>query len=345
MEDAKMKIGSLLLEKTVLLSPMSGVTHIPFRLICKEMGAGLVYTEFTSSWGLMKENLAALRRIEIHPDEHPVGAQIFGSDPEVLAEAARLVVQQGADLVDINMGCWVPKVVKSGSCAALLRDKGLARNLMLAVVQAVDVPVTIKMRKGWDGGGFEALEIAQIAQDVGIKAVTIHGRSAKQGFKGKSDWGAIADVKKLVSIPVIANGDIFTPQDVLRVMEETGCNGVMIGRAACGNPWLFKEIQHFLSTGNVLPSPTLGERAQIMLRHARHWGDLVGEEKAMREMRKHFCWYVRGLREASRLREKLTKVETLPELEEVLYKKWNVHEICHSGQSEGIPVSFNHLIN
>lgn len=318
MEGSKMKIGSLILENPVLLSPMSGVTHMPFRLICKEMGAGLVYTEFTSSWGLMKENLAALRRIEIHPGEHPVGAQIFGSDPVVLAEAARLVVQQGADLVDINMGCWVPKVVKSGSCAALLRDKELAKDIMSAVVQAVDVPVTIKMRKGWDIDGFEALEVAHIAEEAGVQAVTIHGRSAKQGFKGKCDWNAIAEIKKTVSIPVIANGDIFTPQDVVRVMEETGCDGLMLGRAVCGNPWLFREINQFLSTGSALPSPGVEDRAHIILRHARHWAELVGEEKAMREMRKHFCWYVRGLRDAARLREKFVKVTTLAELENIL---------------------------
>ncbi|MBI3910403.1 MAG: tRNA dihydrouridine synthase DusB [Armatimonadetes bacterium] len=264
-----LRIGSLTLWPPLVLAPMAGHTDTVLRRLCKEQGAGLVVTELTSSYGLYFRNARSLKFLRWTEAERPIGAQIFGADPEVMAEAARLVSQVEPDLIDVNMGCWVPKVARTGAGAALLCDLKRAEAVMKAVVRAASVPVTIKTRTGWDGEVGSALELARVAEVVGVAAVTIHGRTAKQGFTGAADWRPIAEAAAALSIPVIGNGDVATPADAERMFRQTGCAAVMIGRAALGNPWIFRDVRHALHTGEVLPPPTPRERIEMVRRHAR----------------------------------------------------------------------------
>jgi tRNA-dihydrouridine synthase B len=263
------EIGGVRVWPPVLLAPMAGETGSVLRILCKRMGAGLVCTELTSSHGLYYKNPRSFDYLKWTEEEHPISAQIFGAEPEIMAEAARMCCEAGADLIDINMGCWVPKVAKTGAGASLLKDLNRAAAVMSAVVAASSVPVTIKTRVGWDGCIGSAVEMGKVAESVGVAAIAIHGRTAKQGFTGDADWGPIRETKEAVGIPVIGNGDVRTPQDASRMLAETGCDGVMVGRAALGNPWIFREINGYLLRGAIPAPPTPDERLEIALEHAR----------------------------------------------------------------------------
>ena len=300
-----MDIRAVLRSNPLVLAPMAGITDFPFRRICREMGAGLVFSEMLSVEALVREHKRTFGMLHTDPSERPVVFQIFGSNPRSMAEAASIVSQGEVDFLDINMGCPVPKILKSGAGSALLRDLGRAREIMAAVVEASAVPVTVKIRIGWDAQNIVATDLSRAAETVGIAAVTVHGRTKAQGFSGRADWSMIKAVKDAVGIPVIGNGDVRSAQDAKRMLEETGCDGVMIGRAIEGNPWIFRETRRYLETGILPPHPTLDERRTVMLRHLKDMVRLVGEDIGVREMRKHLCWYTKGLQGGSEFRERI----------------------------------------
>jgi tRNA-dihydrouridine synthase B len=310
-----MSIREILRNNPLVLAPMAGITDFPFRMICKELGAGLVFSEMVSVEALVREHKRTFNMLHTDPAERPVVFQIFGSKPKSMADAARIVSQGVVDFIDINMGCPVPKVLKCGAGSALLRDIGLAKEIMAAVVEASSVPVTVKIRLGWDSQNIVAADLARAAESVGIAAVTVHGRTKVQGFSGHADWSMIKVVKGSVGIPVIGNGDVRGAQDAKRMMDETGCDGVMIGRAIQGNPWIFREARQHLETGVVPPHPSHEERQAIMLRHLNDMVKLRGENIGVREMRKHLCWYTKGLAGGAEFR---TKVNHLLRVEEVV---------------------------
>lgn len=296
-------IGEVKIYGPLVLAPMAGVTDGPFRRIARSMGADLVYTEMLSDKALVFGNEKTREMIRLSDDERPVACQIFGSDPEFMARAAEIVSTAGADIIDINMGCPTPKIVKNGEGAALMRNPDLAAQIVRSVVSAVDKPVTVKIRKGWDSGSVNAVRIAQIAEGEGARAIAVHGRTRDQFYSGHADWGIIAAVKESVSIPVIGNGDVRSPGDAKRMLDETGCDAVMIGRGALGYPWIFKQSQEFLMTGEIPPGPSLEERLSVMLHHFDEMIKAKGEETAVLQMRKHFAWYLKGLPGAARLRD------------------------------------------
>lgn len=298
-----MQIGQITITPPVALAPMAGVTDLPFRLLVKEMGCGLVYTEMISDQGLLYGNARTQELLRLDPREHPVAVQLFGSTPSTLARAASLAVAAGADIIDINMGCPTPKIVKNGAGAALMRQPALAYEIMCQVVAAVSVPVTVKIRKGWDDSEVNAVELARLAERAGVQAVAVHGRTRAQFYAGTADWEIIARVKDSVAIPVIGNGDVKSPADARRLLTSTGCDGIMIGRGAQGNPWLFHQVVHYLVTGEILPPPTLRERLTMLLRHLDLMVAYKGEYIACREMRRHAAWYLRGLPGAAQLRQ------------------------------------------
>ncbi|MFA4884916.1 MAG: tRNA dihydrouridine synthase DusB [Desulfotomaculaceae bacterium] len=313
-----MKIGSVELENPVIAAPMAGITDRAFRILAREAGCSLVHTEMVSDQALLYGNTKTCSLLNISGEAGPVSMQIFGSDPGYMAEAAEIVANRGAWILDINMGCPTPKIVKNGEGSALMRNPEKAAAIVRAVVQRVKAPVTVKMRKGWDESSVNAVELARLVVDAGVSAVTVHGRTRSQFYTGKADWEIIAAVKKAVDVPVIGNGDIWTPEDALAMMEQTGCDGVMIGRAALGNPWIFSQAVHFLKTGELLPGPTLKERVATALRHFHLLVEIKGEIVAVREMRKHAAWYMKGLRGAARLRELINKAKSKEEIKEVL---------------------------
>jgi nifR3 family TIM-barrel protein len=317
-----MRYGDIEIWTPVVLAPMAGITAHPFRLLCKKYGrVGLVVTELISSHAIHYKNKKTFGMFDWTDEERPVFCQLFGADPATMAEAAQVVVERGADGVDINMGCWVPKVAKTGAGAALLKDLCQAEAVVKAVVNAVpQVPVTVKVRSGWDSRDVTAIRFAKAAVDLGVKAVTVHARFASQGFTGTADWSVIGRVKEAVgdAIPVVGNGDIETPQDAKRMMTETGCDGVMVGRAAMGNPWLLGQIGLYLETGMLSPDPTVSERLQVAREHARLQVELQGEEIACKELRGLLGHYFKGVPGAGRIRESLVKAKTLAEVEAVL---------------------------
>lgn len=291
------------LENPLVLAPMAGVCDMPYRLLCKEMGCALVYTEMISAMGLKYSDRDTLKILEIGEGEWPVAAQVFGSDPDVVAYAAGVMERRGAAIVDINMGCPVPKIVKSGEGSALMRRPGVAADIVRRVKQSVGVPVTVKIRKGWDEHLENAVEVALACEEAGADAIAVHGRTRDQGYSGEADWGVIARVAAAVKVPVIGNGDVVKPSDALGLLERTRCSGVMIGRAAMGNPWIFKRALCYMTTGEEPPEPSAAERLQVALRHLDMAVEFKGEKVASREMRKHLAWYIRGLRGSSRMRE------------------------------------------
>ena len=297
-----MQIGKIKLVNPVILAPMAGVTDLPFRLLAKEMNCGLVYSEMVSDKGLMYKNCHTVEMLKIDERERPVAMQIFGSEPDSMAAAARYVEQAGTDIIDINMGCPTPKIVKNGSGSALMCQPELAYRIMVSVVEAVNVPVTVKIRKGWNNSSVNAVQMAQLAQKAGIAAIAVHGRTREQFYSGEADWDIIRQVKESVDIPVIGNGDIRTPYDAQRMLQETGCDGLMIGRGAQGNPWIFRQVAQYLATGEIVPPPTPQERLALMIRHLDMLVDYKGEHLGIREMRKHGAWYTKGLHRSTELR-------------------------------------------
>ncbi|MCL6519724.1 MAG: tRNA dihydrouridine synthase DusB [Armatimonadetes bacterium] len=293
---------------------MAGVTNHAFRLICRHHGAAAVWTEMISSYGLRYRNSKTLRMFDWTDEERPVIVQIFGADTDTMASAAAMAEAVGADAIDINLGCPVRKVVRTGAGAALMQNLEQAREVMSAVVQAVSIPVTVKTRKGPDDKHVTAIEVARIAEEVGIAAVTIHGRTAAQGYSGTADWNIIADVKKAVRIPVIGNGDVKSPQDAVRMLTETGCDAVMIGRAALGNPWIFSRTAHYIATGEIPPEPSCAERMEVAREHLRLMTELYGEERGVREMRGQLAWYIKSIPGASQIRRAVSSATTLDEM-------------------------------
>lgn len=302
-----MKIGDIQLKNQVILAPMAGVTDLPFRLLAKEMGCGLVYSEMVSNKGLLYQNCNTITIMQSDERERPVAVQIFGSEPEGMAAAAKMVAQAGADIIDINMGCPTPKIVKNGEGSALMRRPELAYRIMTAVAEAVAVPVTVKFRKGWDESSVNAVEMAKLAQQAGLAAVAVHGRTREQFYAGQADWNIISAVKDSVTIPVIGNGDIRTPYDAERMLTETACDGIMIGRGAQGNPWIFRQVSQYLLTGELLPLPTVRERLAVLIRHLDMLLVYKGEYTGIREMRRHAAWYTKGMPHSAELRLKFNQ--------------------------------------
>lgn len=314
----KMKIGNLTIEHPYILAPMAGVTDLPFRLLCKEQGAGLLCMEMVSAKALQYKNKNTKALLAIHPDEYPVSLQLFGSDPQVISEQAKAIEELPFQILDINMGCPVPKVVKNHEGSALMKDPALVYEIVSRTVKAIRKPVTVKIRKGFDETCINAVEIAKIIEEAGAQAVAVHGRTREQYYAGKADWEIIRKVKEAVKIPVIGNGDITCVADALRMQEQTGCDGVMIGRGARGNPWIFRELKRYDETGVVPPRPDVQEIKAMMLRHARLQVEFKGEYLGIREMRGHIAWYTRGLRGSARLRDEINQVESYEELKNLL---------------------------
>ena len=314
------KIGNVQMENPFVLAPMAGVTDLPFRKLCKEQGAGLLCMEMVSAKAISFKNRNTQALMEIHECENPVSLQLFGSEPELMAEVAKSIEERPFDILDINMGCPVPKVVNNGEGSALLKDPQLIRKIVYAVSHATRKPVTIKVRIGFESCPVDVVEIAKIAEDAGAAAIAVHGRTRQQFYSGTADWDAIRRVKEAVSIPVIGNGDVDSPLKAEELIRQTGCDAVMIGRAVRGNPWIFREMNHYFTTGELLPRPTVEEVREMILRHAKAQIELKGEGPGMREMRKHAAWYTAGMRHSAALRREVCMIETYEELEALLLK-------------------------
>lgn len=314
----QLKIGNVLLENSYVLGPMAGVTDLPFRLLCKEQGAGLLCMEMVSAKGIFYNNKNTESLLQIHPEEVPVSLQFFGSDPKIVSEMAKRVEERPFSILDINMGCPVPKVVRNGEGSALMKNPKLVYELVSATVKAIKKPVTVKIRKGFDDEHINAVEIAKIIEEAGAAAVAVHGRTREQYYSGKADWEIIRQVKEAVSIPVIGNGDVTSGEKAIAMREQTGCDGVMIARGAQGNPWIFSELLEYERTGRLPDRPDVEEIKQTMLRHARLQIEYKGDFTGIREMRKHVAWYTKGLHGAARLRDQINQVESYAELETLL---------------------------
>lgn len=311
-------IGKVGIDNPSVLAPMAGVTDLAFRLLAKEMGCGLVVSEMVSAKGLLYENCRTKDLIRIDPRERPTAIQLFGSVPAELAEAARRVEASGADIIDFNMGCPTHKIVKNGEGSALLRFPDLAATILKEMVAAVDIPVTVKIRAGWDAGSINAVEIARRAEQAGVSAIAVHARTREQFYAGKADWNIIREVKQAVKVPVIGNGDVRTVQDAERLLQETGCDGVMVGRAACGNVWIFRQIATYLKEGRLTPSPSFAEKAATLLRHLDMLTELKGTHIAIREMRRHAVCYVKGLPKSAELRTHFNQAMERSDFEHIL---------------------------
>lgn len=314
----KLTIGNVTLDNNIILAPMAGVTDLPFRLLCSEQGAGLTCMEMVSAKAILYKNKNTEVLLEIHPEEGPTSLQLFGSDPKILSEMAKQIEERPFSILDINMGCPVPKVVNNGEGSALMKQPKLVGEIVSAVSKAIEKPVTVKIRKGFDEQNVNAVEIAKIAEEAGAAAVAVHGRTREQYYAGEADWEIIARVKEAVSIPVIGNGDITDGISARKMMELTGCDGVMVGRAARGNPWLFRQIIAYLRDGTVLHRPDIAEVKEMLLRHAGLQLETKGEYTGIREMRKHFAWYTTGYPNSSRLRQNVNMVEDFETLRRLI---------------------------
>ena len=313
-----LKIGNVEMPNPLVLAPMAGVTDLPFRVLCKEQGAGLICMEMVSAKAILYKNKNTEDLMTIDPGEHPVSLQLFGSDPEILGQIAAQIEERPFDILDFNMGCPVPKVVNNGEGSALMKDPHLVREIVTSMVKAVKKPVTVKIRKGFNEESANAVEIAKILEDCGVAAIAVHGRTRAQFYSGKADWDIIRQVKEAVKIPVIGNGDLLTAEDVIAMEEQTGCDGFMIARGAQGNPWIFRQILHYFETGEHLPKPPASEVAQMILRHARMMLEFKGEYIGIREIRKHAAWYTAGYPHGARLRVAINQVENYEQLETLL---------------------------
>ncbi len=320
-----MRIGSVELENNVFLAPMAGITDMPFRVLCREQGCGLMYTEMVSAKGISYGDAKSFRLAEIRGEEKPAAVQIFGSDPFIMAKVAEKLNDSKADIIDINMGCPTPKITKNGEGCALMLDINLAGSIIRDVARASEKPVTVKLRKGWDSSHVNEVELAKVAEENGAKAVAVHGRTRDMFYSGKADWDIIARVKKAVSIPVIGNGDVFTPRDAKKMLESTKCDAIMIGRGAQGNPWIFRNVLHYLKTGEILPGPSNEEKLRMIIRHMDMLIGQKGEFIGAREMRKHIAWYIKGMRNATRVKQEIFRLSSKNEIIGVL-KRYLIEE-------------------
>ncbi len=309
-------IGGVTLPNNIILAPMAGVSDLPFRLLCHEQGAGLVCMEMVSAKAIYYNNKNTDMLMEIHPDEGPASLQLFGSDPQIISEMAKRIEHRPHAFIDINMGCPVPKVVNNGEGSALMKNPKLVEEILTALVKASSKPVTVKIRKGFDEDHVNAVEIAKIAEDCGVAAVAVHGRTREQYYSGHADWDIIARVKEAVSIPVLGNGDVDSVLKAEEMFQKTGCDGILIGRAAQGNPWIFREVTEYLKTGTILPPPTNEEKKEIILRHAALQLEYKGEYTGVREMRKHLSWYTVGMPNSAKFRQTINTMETMDQLVE-----------------------------
>ena len=314
----KLKIGNVELDNSYVLGPMAGVTDLPFRLLCKEQGAGLVCMEMISAKGILYNNKNTESLLEIHPKETPASLQLFGSDPKIMSEMAKRIEDRNFAILDVNMGCPVPKIVRNGEGSALMKNPKLVYEIVSALVKAIEKPVTVKIRKGFDDTCVNAVEIAKIIEEAGAAAVAVHGRTREQYYSGKADWDIIRQVKEAVSIPVIGNGDVTSAEKAIEMRKVTGCDGVMIARGAQGNPWIFSELVSYEENGVLPERPTVDELKEMMLRHAMLQIKYKGDYLGIREMRKHVSWYTKGLHGSAKLRETINGVESYEELENVL---------------------------
>ncbi len=311
----KIRIGNTELNNNVVLAPMAGVTDLPFRLLCHEMGAGLVCMEMISAKAILYHNRNTEELMQIDAGEHPVSLQLFGADPEIMGQIAESIEERPFEILDINMGCPVPKIVNNHEGSALMKDVDLACEIVRSMVQRVHKPVTVKIRRGFDEAHVNAVEMAKRLEDAGAAALTVHGRTREQFYSGQADWEIIRRVKEAVSIPVIGNGDIDSPQKAKQMLEETGCDGIAIARAARGNPWIFRDVVHYLETGEILPRPNADEVGEMILRHGRMLVECKGEFTAIREMRKHISWYTHGYPNSARLRGQINLMESIEDME------------------------------
>ena len=313
-----LKIGDVSLKNNLILAPMAGVTDLPFRLLCKEQGAGLLCMEMVSAKAIYFNNKNTEELLTIDDREPPVSLQLFGSDPDIISEMAKKIENRPFSILDINMGCPVPKVAGNGEGSALMKNPKLVEEIVSKTAKAIKKPVTVKIRKGFDDEHINAVEIARIAESAGAAAVAVHGRTREQYYSGKPDWDIIRQVKEAVKIPVIGNGDVTSPEAARQLMETTGCDGIMIGRGAQGNPWIFRQILHWMETGEEEPKPDLEEVKSMILRHARMLVEYKGAYTGIREMRKHVAWYTAGYPNSAKLRARVNEIESLEALEHLI---------------------------
>ena len=313
-----MKIGNVNLANPYILAPMAGVTDLPFRLLCKEQGAGLLCMEMISAKALQYKNKNTKALLAIHPEEYPVSLQLFGSDPKIMSEMAKMIEELPFQILDINMGCPVPKVVNNGEGSALLKNPNLIEEIVRKVSSAISKPLTVKVRIGFENEPIDIVEIAKRIEDAGAAALAVHGRTRQQYYSGTADWDTIRRVKEAIAIPVIGNGDVDSPLKAEALVKQTGCDAVMVGRAVRGNPWIFREMNHYFTTGELLPRPSWEEIREMILRHARMQIELKGEFTGIREMRKHVAWYTAGMRHSAGLRRESNLVSSYEELEKLL---------------------------
>jgi putative TIM-barrel protein, nifR3 family len=312
------KVGDVLIDVPIILAPMAGVTDLSFRTLCRELGCGWTYTEMVSAKAILYKNKNTKPIMEIADDEKPVSLQLFGSDAEIMAHIAHEIESGPYDIIDVNMGCPVPKIVNNNEGSGLMREPKKVEAILSSMVKAVKKPVTVKIRKGFSEKDINAVEIARIAEASGVSAIAVHGRTREQYYSGEADWSIIRDVKNAVKIPVIGNGDIFTAKDAKNMLEETGCDALMVGRGAKGNPWLFAQIKEYLNTGKINTEPNVNMVKEMILRHTKLQMECKGEYMGIREMRKHIAWYTAGYPESAALRDKVNHVESFEELKALI---------------------------